>query len=1016
MARLGASWPVAIVVAVAVIDSAQSTNCSAADATKNCVDGLVVPIWRPFMDLTPGDKILRGLIYFVVIAYCFLGVSIVADRFMSSIEVITSMERRIIVKRPGLEPMEVNVRIWNDTVSNLTLMALGENSLKTLHLYSVHQLLKFFFLSSRLVIVIAKKFEAGDLGPNTIVGSAAFNLFMIIALCVAVIPPGEVRRQKHLDVFFVTASWSIFAYIWMYVILAVTSPGEIEIWEGLLTFAFFPLTVVTAWIADIKIIQTRFLPRRYRRSSHGVIATEGEEMKMLESNGITQAYKDFTQPDFVDPAVRAFEEHRREFIELMREIRKRNPHISPSDLQKQAEYEMIARGPKSRAFYRVQATRRLVGGGDIVKKRIDKEHNKAIDMLVQAQEKQIRENTCKIFFDPAHYTVLENIGSFDVVVGRDGGPPGLTVMVDYYTEDGTANAGSDYIPVKGTLTFYPDDKHQEITIEIVDDDVFEEDEHFYLHLRNLRVRTKDGLILDPSRIGGLPVAQLEMPATATIMILDDDHAGVFSFEYDHFEVIESCGHLSLRVLRHSGARGKVIIPFKTVDGSAIGGKHYETKEGELVFDDNQTEAFIELGVMDTEQYERSDFFFIELGPPIWAKKMSDLSKVQERFQRRLEQKRRSSIALDLKESSERGTPIPAHSTTRTPFSDFLALDPSNRAVSASPTLSNRFKTRMGSWIAGMKGTDDGQVTNLTADQLEVAELGKPRLGDFTRCQITIKESKEFQGIVDRMIRNANTKLMLGTSSWREQFIDALTVNADHGDDDDDEDGEEGMEIKERMPPSCLDYFMHFLTMPWKLIFATIPPTDYWDGWACFMVSIFMIGVLTALVGDLASQFGCWVGLKDSITAISFVALGTSVPDTFASKVSAVQDKYADNSIGNVTGSNAVNVFLGIGIAWSVAATYHFFNGTKFLVDPGNLGFSVLVFCLEACACITIIVLRRGKLVGGELGGPIGYRVWSFFLFVLEIADLITLLFFVCCGLSIGWCNPVSCSIFLLLIF
>ncbi|KHJ89488.1 hypothetical protein OESDEN_10685 [Oesophagostomum dentatum] len=26
--------------------------------------------------------------------------------------------------------------------------------------------------------------------------------------------------------------------------------------------------------------------------------------------------------------------------------------------------------------------------------------------------------------------------------------------------------------------------------------------------------------------------------------------------------------------------------------------------------------------MDTEQYERSDYFFIELGPPIWAKKMS----------------------------------------------------------------------------------------------------------------------------------------------------------------------------------------------------------------------------------------------------------------------------------------------------------------------------------------------------------------------------------------------------------
>ncbi|EPB74777.1 hypothetical protein ANCCEY_06142 [Ancylostoma ceylanicum] len=124
MVRLGA-WLLAAIL-VATLDSAVATNCSAADATRNCIDGLIVPIWRPFLDLSPGDKIMRGVIYFLVIAYCFLGVSIVADRFMSSIEVITSMERKIIVKRPGLDPMEVNVRIWNDTVSNLTLMALGE--------------------------------------------------------------------------------------------------------------------------------------------------------------------------------------------------------------------------------------------------------------------------------------------------------------------------------------------------------------------------------------------------------------------------------------------------------------------------------------------------------------------------------------------------------------------------------------------------------------------------------------------------------------------------------------------------------------------------------------------------------------------------------------------------------------------------------------------------------------------------------------------------------------------------
>lgn len=54
----------------------------------------------------------------------------------------------------------------------------------------------------------------------------------------------------------------------------------------------------------------------------------------------------------IDPALKAFEDNRDTFIQIMRDIRKKNPRIDPIELQKQAEYEMITRGPKSRAFYR----------------------------------------------------------------------------------------------------------------------------------------------------------------------------------------------------------------------------------------------------------------------------------------------------------------------------------------------------------------------------------------------------------------------------------------------------------------------------------------------------------------------------------------------------------------------------------------------------------------------------------------------------------------------------------------
>lgn len=84
----------------------------------------------------------------------------------------------------------------------------------------------------------------------------------------------------------------------------------------------------------------------------------------------------------------------------------------------------------------------------------------------------------------------------------------------------------------------------------------------------------------------------------------------------------------------------------------------------------------------------------------------------------------------------------------------------------------------------------------------------------------------------------------------------------------------------------------------------------------------MIGILTAIIGDLASIFGCLIDLKKEVTAITFVALGTSLPDLFASKSAALNEKYADASIGNVTGSNSVNVFLGLGMSWVIASIYH----------------------------------------------------------------------------------------------
>merc|ERR1719154_398935 len=265
--------------------------------------------------------------------------------------------------------------------------------------------------------------------------------------------------------------------------------------------------------------------------------------------------------------------------------------------------------------------------------------------------------------------------------------------------------------------------------------------------------------------------------------------------------------------------------------------------------------------------------------------------------------------------------------------------------------------------------------DLTEEE-KVALLGRPCHGNNSRIQIRIRESKEFKSSVDKMMQKANNSMMVGSSSWLDQFTEAFTVQAD----DDEEEGEDGEEGEEKMP-SCGDYIMHFLTLPWKLIFAFIPPTAMANGYITFVISIAFIGACTAIIGDVAGHLGCFIYLKDGVNAIAFVALGTSVPDTFASKTAAIEDESADNSVGNVTGSNAVNVFLGIGIAWTMAAIYWEAQGQVFKVPVGSLGFSVTIFCIEALLAIGILMIRRSPAVGGELGGPKIFKTISAAIFV-----------------------------------
>jgi len=181
----------------------------------------------------------RGILYILALAYLFVGIAIASDVFMCSIEVITSKKRKVVRwDEERQEKVEREVLLWNETVANLTLMALGSSAPEIL------------LATGEMIGNINSREPKDALGTFTIIGSAAFNLLIITAVCVMSVPTGEVKSIKELGVFVVTSIWSIWAYIWMLLVVKYITPGQIDAWEAWLTLAFLPLFVIISYFTD----------------------------------------------------------------------------------------------------------------------------------------------------------------------------------------------------------------------------------------------------------------------------------------------------------------------------------------------------------------------------------------------------------------------------------------------------------------------------------------------------------------------------------------------------------------------------------------------------------------------------------------------------------------------------------------------------------------------------------------------------------------------------------------------
>ena len=959
---------------------------------------------------------LQTMLYTVILIYLFLGIAIVSDIFMNSVEAITSHETTIAIKNSSSSSSEqdekrdskiyntngytmtneddhvpdngdnyITVKVWNPTVANLTLLALGSSAPEIL--LAIYE------------TITTLGDTPGELGPSTIVGSASFNLFVISAICILTIPSDSIKKISKFGVFVLTSIVSVAVYVWMLIVLDVSTPGVVTITEAVITVLGFPALVAAAYLQDIGTFDRVF--RKYFLSSaddDSAQATDASETKdndiiLIESNKDVEKKKISTVDEFHDsdndaPRVAPLkpqfsrkidddefntlagkllpsddERQEMEGIREMLSILKNSKILDKNGKLSNITNQIITKVTDTKKginFHRRNAKRAVLGKGSLIKD--DRQHQEQLDMIAaesahgnssvilnvrdvkraNEHENKTKDSTCHVSFTSAMYNVYESSDSVLVVVTRKG-MADRRIAVDYSTSTsddksiGSAQVDTNYKCATGTLIFEPAITHISIPITICN-----------THMSDSRLSSVQN--------------------TLTFQIL---------LQHPRELPRSSSGHS--------------ITPTTTNNNNDSNGKNNSTH-------------------MNNHNNNSSKSEQDDVAPHLSKSPVSALSDPPQVHSDRviLGVHRICSVTIISDDWKTHPGILDFDSRTITINESRGCVEITVlRSMGARGEISVDYHTTDGSAVDGIdyhssKGTLtflDGEkeksffvhIVDDTIPELDVEfyvhlsnARGGAAIGTKNVSIVKIIDDDTIDRLRDEIKRQLETRLdfiELGTQSWKKQFFDAMQMPVNINEADGSEE-----------PPTVYDAIIHFMTFNWKVLFAIVPPTSIGYGLPAFFVSLLLIGLLTALVGEFAELFGCSIGMKAPITAISFVALGTSLPDTFASYIAARDGDDADAAIGNIMGSNSVNVFLGLGIPWIIGSVYYYVNDKdtngKYCVPTSSLVYSVMIFSVFAFSAFILLLYRR-RTLGGELGGEKYFKIASFtFLMTLWITYLV----------------------------
>ena len=195
------------------------------------------------------------------------------------------------------------------------------------------------------------------------------------------------------------------------------------------------------------------------------------------------------------------------------------------------------------------------------------------------------------------------------------------------------------------------------------------------------------------------------------------------------------------------------------------------------------------------------------------------------------------------------------------------------------------------------------------------------------------------------------------------------------------------------PVSGSEMLLHLLSLPWKVLLSFVIPPKHWlNGWFTVFMSLAVIAILVVLITDLANLLECTLDLRASVTSVTLLAIGFSLPELFTSAAAARAELTADAAIAQVLGINAINFFLGIGLPWVISAGNAHKAKVAYPCNQPEVVWSLLMLIGLSVVGLIVVGIRRCACKG-ELGGSVGGRVSTMILLIalwLAFVALVTL--------------------------